>query len=132
MPDQTVDLARMVDMLKRTPVDKFFRSMSVRLNGPKAEGVDRSVQINFSDLGQSYLLKVKNAVMHYGPADASTKADASLTLTHELFVRMLVGDLGLRETLTSDALSVDGSVMDLVRFFALFDNPDGVFSIVTP
>jgi len=38
----------------------------------------------------------------------------------------------LRETLTSDDLSVDGSVVDLVRFFALFDTPDGLFNIVTP
>jgi hypothetical protein len=29
-------------------------------------------------------------------------------------------------------LSLDGSVVDLVRFFSLFDAPDGLFNIVTP
>ena len=65
-------------------------------------------------------------------SSASAAADATLTLSHGLFVRMLTGDVGLRETLTSDDLSLDGSVVDLVRFFSLFDTPDGLFNIVTP
>jgi len=131
-PEQVVDMAKLVDMLKRTPVDLFFQSMSVRLSGPKAEGVERSVAINFSDLDKSYLLKVKNSVMHYAQTNSPVTADATLTLSHGLFVRMLTGDVGLRETLTSDDLNVDGSVVDLVRFFSLFDAPDGLFNIVTP
>jgi alkyl sulfatase BDS1-like metallo-beta-lactamase superfamily hydrolase len=131
-PDQGLDMALLVDMLKRTPVDLFFQSMSVRLNGPKADGVERSVAINFSDLDKSYLLEVKNSVMHYTRISVPVTADATLTLSHGLFVRMLTGDVGLRETLTSDDLDVDGSVVDLVRFFSLFDAPDGLFNIVTP
>ena len=131
-PDQVVEMSALVDMLERTPVDKFFQSMSVRLNGPKAEGVERSVAINFSDLDKSYLLQVNNSVMHYAQSDASVTADATLTLSHGLFVRMLTGDVGLRETLMSDDLSLDGSVVELVRFFSLFDAPDGLFNIVTP
>jgi alkyl sulfatase BDS1-like metallo-beta-lactamase superfamily hydrolase len=131
-PDQAIDMALLVDMLKRTPVDLFFQSMSVRLNGPKADGVERSVAINFSDLGTSYLLQIKNSVMHYTQTSAPVTTDATLTLSHGLFVRMLTGDVGLRETLTSDDLDVDGSVVDLLRFFSLFDAPDGLFNIVTP
>ena len=132
VPDQVVDMALLVDMLKRTPVEKFIQSLTVRLNGPKAKGVDMSVAIRFSDLDKSYLMTVKNSVMHYAGINAPVDANASLTLSHELFVRMLTGDVGLRETLTSDDLSVDGSAIDLVRFFTLFDTPDGLFNIVTP
>jgi linear primary-alkylsulfatase len=53
-------------------------------------------------------------------------------LSRELFLRMLTGNVGLRETLTSDDLSVDGSLVDLVRFFTLFVSSDGLFNIVTP
>jgi len=127
-----VDMSGLVELLQRTPVDKFFQSMSVRLNGPKAEGVERTVAIHFSDLEESYLLQVGNSVMHYKRTAAPAPADATLTLSRGLFVRMLTGDVGLRETLTSDELSVDGSVVDLVSFFRLFDTPDGLFNIVTP
>jgi linear primary-alkylsulfatase len=132
IPDQVVDMALMVDVLKRTPVDKFFQSMSVRLDQDKASGVDMVVAISFSDLGKSYRLSVNNSVMHYRETDASDPANASLVLSHDLFVRMLTGTVGLRETLTSDELSVDGSVIDLVRFFTLFGPADGLFTIVTP
>ena len=127
-----VDMALMTDVLQRTPVDKFFQSMSVRLDSEKANDVDMAVAIQFSDLDETYLLSVKNSVMHYRLADSIEGADASLLLTHSFFIRMLTGDVGLREGLTSDELSVDGSKVDLVRFFSLFGAPDGLFNIVTP
>ena len=132
VPSEMVDIATMGEVLRRTPVDKFFQSLSVRLDAEKAEGVDMSVAVTFTDLQQSYLLSVKNSVMHHRETSAPVAANASLLLTRELFVRMLTRDAGLRETLTSDELEVEGSVLDLVRFFRLFSNPDGLFNIVTP
>jgi alkyl sulfatase BDS1-like metallo-beta-lactamase superfamily hydrolase len=131
-PEEMVDLATMTDVLMRTPVDKFFQSMSVRLDAEKAAGMDMAVAITFSDLDRSYLLSVKNAVMHHRETSPPVEANASLLITRELFVRMLTGNAGLRETLTSDELEVEGSVLDLVRFFTLFSRPDGLFNIVTP
>jgi alkyl sulfatase BDS1-like metallo-beta-lactamase superfamily hydrolase len=132
LPVEMVDMALMTDVLERTPVDKFFQSMSVRLDSEKASDVDMSVAIQFSDLNETYLLSVKNSVMHYRLTDSIEGANASLVLTHGFFIRMLTGDVGLREGLTSDELSVDGSKVDLVRFFSLFGSPDGLFNIVTP
>jgi alkyl sulfatase BDS1-like metallo-beta-lactamase superfamily hydrolase len=132
VPDQMVDMATMTDVLKRTPVDKFFQSMSVRLDAEKAKGVEMAVAINLIDLDQTYLLSVKNSVMRHRQAQQPVESNASLQLTRDLFVRMLTGDVDLRETLTSDDLEVDGSVLDLVRFFGLFESPDGLFNIVTP
>jgi alkyl sulfatase BDS1-like metallo-beta-lactamase superfamily hydrolase len=132
VPSEMVDIATMSEVLRRTPVDKFFQSLSVRLDAEKAEGVDMAVAVTFTDLQQSYLLSVRNSVMHHRETAAPAAANASLLLTRELFVRMLTGDVGLRETLTSDELEVEGSVLDLLRFFTLFSNPDGLFNIVTP
>jgi len=132
LPTKMVDMALMTDVLERTPVDKFFQSMSVRLDSEKASDVDMSVAIQFSDLNETYLLSVKNSVMHYRLTDSIEGANASLVLTHGFFIRMLTGDVGLREGLTSDELSVDGSKVDLVRFFSLFGSSDGLFNIVTP
>ena len=41
-------------------------------------------------------------------------------------------EAGIRDTLLGDELTVDGSRLDLVRFFSLFDKPDGRFGIVVP
>jgi alkyl sulfatase BDS1-like metallo-beta-lactamase superfamily hydrolase len=100
VPDQMVDMATMTDVLKRTPMDKFFQSMSVRLDAEKAKGVEMAVAINLIDLDQTYLLSVKNSVMRHRQAQQPVESNASLQLTRDLFVRMLTGDVDLRETLT--------------------------------
>jgi len=131
-PDQGIDIAIMEDVLRETPIPQFFNSMAVRLNGPDAEDVVLSVNIIFTDLGQSYLLDIENAVLHHRPSEQGVEADATLRLTHDLFVQILIGKASLKETLLSDDLEVGGSTLDLVRFFSLLDKPTGTFNIVTP
>ena len=131
-PEQGLNVAAAVDVIRRTPVRLFFDSMAARLNGPDAEGVGLRVKIEFTDLNESYLLEIENAVLHHQPAQPDMEADATLKLTHELFVQMLIGQAGLRDTLFSDELEVDGSALDLLKFFSLIDKPAGRFNIVTP
>jgi len=106
--------------------------MAARLNGPDAEGVGLRIKIEFTDLDESYLLEIENAVLHHQPAQPDMEADATLKLTHELFVQMPIGQAGLRDTLFSDELEVEGSALDLLKFFSLIDKPAGKFNIVTP
>ena len=44
---------------------------------------------------------------------------------------MMVGTAGVKDTLLSDDLKIDGSKIDLVRFFSLIDKAPGTFQIVT-
>jgi alkyl sulfatase BDS1-like metallo-beta-lactamase superfamily hydrolase len=131
-PDQGLNVAAMEDVLRQTPVRRFFDSMAARLNGPDAEDVELRVNFVFTDLGESYLLDISNAVLHHWPSTPDTQADASLNLTHEMFIRMLTGKAGVKDLLLSDELDLEGSKLDLVKFFSLFDNPEGRFDIVTP
>jgi alkyl sulfatase BDS1-like metallo-beta-lactamase superfamily hydrolase len=131
-PDEGIDIALMEDVLRQTPVRRFFDSMAARLNGPDAEGVELRVNFVFTDLDESYLLDISNAVLHHWPSDPDTQADASLNLTHEMFIRMLIGKAGVKDLLLSDELDLEGSKLDLVKFFSLFDKPEGRFDIVTP
>jgi len=131
-PEQGLNVALMKDVLRQTPVRRFFDSMAVRLNGPKAEGVELSVNFVFTDLGESYLLDVGNAVLHHRPSDPAAPADATLKLTHEVFLSMLTGQAGLKDLLLSDDIELEGSTLDLLQFFSLLDKPDGRFDIVTP
>jgi alkyl sulfatase BDS1-like metallo-beta-lactamase superfamily hydrolase len=131
-PDEGLNIAAMEDVLRRTPVRRFFDSMAARLNGPDAEGVELRVNFVFTDLGESYLLDISNAVLHHWPSTPDTEASATLMLTHGLFIQMLTGKAGLKDMLLSDELELEGSKLDLVKFFSLFDKPQGRFNIVTP
>ena len=54
---------------------------------------------------------------------ADAEADATLRLTHPMFVRLLTGQAGLKELLLSDEVKLEGSKLDLAKFFSLFDKP---------
>ena len=77
-------------------------------------------------------MNIENLVLHHRVSVPEMTADATLKLNHKLFIRMLIGQVGLKETLFSDDLEVDGSTLDLLKFFSLFDKPKGTFNIVTP
>ena len=129
---QGVQIQLAKGLLQKTPVLEFFKSMAMRLNGPKAQGQDMSVKVVFSDTGETVLLRLENAVLHYKLAKEEDTADVTLRVSHRLFLSMVLKEVGIKDTLFSDQLSVEGSVLDLVQFFLLFDEPNAGFNIVTP
>jgi alkyl sulfatase BDS1-like metallo-beta-lactamase superfamily hydrolase len=106
--------------------------MAVRLDGPAAAGKAMVLNIVFTDIGEGYVLTLKNAVLRHKASPPDPAADVTLNITHDLFVRMLTGRAGLKETLFSDQLDVSGSRTDLLAFLMLLDRPEGDFNIVTP
>lgn len=74
---------------------------------------------------------IENAVLHHRAAPAASDANATLTLTKPIFVKMMAGTAGAKDTLLSDDLKVEGSKIALVRFFSLIDKAPGNFAVVT-
>jgi len=130
-PKKGVDRSFLIDMLMETPLERFFEAMAAGLDGPAAEGKDLKVNLVLTDLKESYVLWIENAVLHFRKAAPTADANATLTLTKPIFIKMMAGTAGLKDTLLSDDLKVDGSKIDLARFFMLIDKAPGTFAIVT-
>jgi alkyl sulfatase BDS1-like metallo-beta-lactamase superfamily hydrolase len=130
-PTQGVDRSNLVDMLTQTPIERFLEAMAANLNGPAAEGKNLKINLVFSDKKASYVLWIENAVLHFKKSAPAPDAQATLTLTHPLFVKMMTGTAGVNDTLLSDDLQIGGSKIDLVRFLSLLDKAPGNFAIVT-
>jgi len=131
-PEKGVDVAMMKRVFRETPVENFFISMATRLVGPEAYDEDYKINITFTDLDETYFLWIENAVLHFKKQAPSVEADATLNVTHELFLKMAIGEAGIKDTLFSDSLQIEGSKLDLVNFFRLFDKPKGIFNIIEP
>ncbi|MBW1891919.1 MAG: MBL fold metallo-hydrolase [Deltaproteobacteria bacterium] len=131
-PEKGLDISKAMELLEQTPISNFLDSMAVRLNGPKADGKNLMINLVFTDLGQSYVLHVENAVLHHKMAPPDAQANATLNITHGMFLRMVMNTAGIKEFLFSDDITIKGSKIDLIRFFALLDRPAGKFNIVTP
>jgi alkyl sulfatase BDS1-like metallo-beta-lactamase superfamily hydrolase len=131
-PDAGIELATMLDMLRHAPLDRFLIGMAARLDPEKAAGEEMLVNLVFTDVGASYVLELKNSVLRHYARDPNPDANVTLKITKGLFLQMMAGTAGLRETLFGDDLEIEGSKLDLVSFFRLLDKPDGTFNIVTP
>ena len=130
-PAKGASKAMLMEMLLQTPIERFLEAMAAGLNGPSAEGKDLKVNLVLTDLKETYVLWIENSVLHFKAAPAEADANATLTLTKEIFVKMIAGTAGVKDTLLSEDLKVGGSKIDLVRFFGLIDKAPGTFAIVT-
>jgi alkyl sulfatase BDS1-like metallo-beta-lactamase superfamily hydrolase len=130
-PRRGVDRASAIELLAQTPVERFLEAMAASLDGEAA--ADKALKINlvFSDTRESYVLWIENAVLHHRAAKPAADANATLTLTRPVFVKMIAGTAGAKDTLLNDDVKVQGSRIDLVRFFSLMDKAPGTFAIVT-
>ena len=130
-PTRGVDRASFMDVLAHTPVERFLDAMAASLDGPAAEDVSLKINLVLSDTRQSYVLWIENAVLHHKAAAPAPDANATLTLTKHLFLKMIAGSAGVKDMLMSDELSVSGSRIDLARFFGLLQKPEANFAVVT-
>ncbi|MFZ4479553.1 MAG: alkyl/aryl-sulfatase [Rhodoferax sp.] len=130
-PTKSLDRAGVIDLLDQTPIERFLEAMAAGLDGPAAEGKDIKVNLVLSDTHESFVLWIENAVLHFKKAAPEADANATLTLTKGIFIKMMAGTAGVKDTLLGDELKVSGSRVDLLRFFALIDKAPGNFAIVT-
>jgi alkyl sulfatase BDS1-like metallo-beta-lactamase superfamily hydrolase len=127
-----IELINMIDILSNTPIEKFFETLAVRLKGDDADGVDLTIKLEFTDLYKKYTLRVNNSVLHQATKIEGETANASLKLTHPLFIKILTGQVNAKDLLLSDDLVIEGSRLDLLHFLSLFEQPTADFNIVTP
>lgn len=126
------NIAQAADLLMAMPLEQFFKTMAVMLNGPDAEGRDYTFNVEFTDRNETHVLNVKNAVLHHRMGEPATNASASILITHQLFIKIITGQAGIRDTIFSDDVAIQGSKLDLLSFFSLLEKPDDNFNIVTP
>ncbi len=125
-------LAAAGDILQNVPLDLFFTAMATRLDGPAADGKNMTINLVFKDVGQSFVLRLENAVLHHKQAPPDPQADTTVTLTRDVWLKLVTKKLGIKDLVFSGDFSIEGSRLKLVSFFSLLDTPGGNFPIVTP
>ncbi|MEM7276815.1 MAG: alkyl sulfatase dimerization domain-containing protein [Pseudomonadota bacterium] len=131
-PKSGPNIADSIDILVRLPVARLFETMSVRLNPDAANGKTYRINFVFTDIDTRLAVVVHNSVMHSYENRQLPEPDATMNVTHAMFLKLLGGQVGITRALLGDELSIEGSKLALGGFFKLFDKPNGVFPIVTP
>ncbi|WP_290905631.1 alkyl sulfatase dimerization domain-containing protein [Aquabacterium sp.] len=130
-PTQAPSRVAFAELLQHTPIERFLEAMAASLNAEKVGDARLTINLVFSDLKESHVLRVANGVLRHDTAPPAADADATLTVTHPFFVRMVTGQVGGLGLLTSSDTKIDGSRLALGRFFGWLDKPAGTFPIVS-
>jgi alkyl sulfatase BDS1-like metallo-beta-lactamase superfamily hydrolase len=118
--------------LQGLPLENLFQALAVRLNGPKAEGRDLRLNLIFTDLGQGYLLIIKNSVLHAFQNKQDPEPTARMTLSSLDFKFLMGGLTTAAELIAAERLKPEGDLNGLLEFAALLDQFNPFFPIVTP
>ncbi|MBT7563247.1 MAG: MBL fold metallo-hydrolase, partial [Porticoccaceae bacterium] len=118
--------------LQEVPLLQFMKALSVQLDAGKAEGESLKLNVLFTERKQNFVLTIRNSVMYYREAPVDDTADVSINTTQKMFIAILLGQVGIKEMVGSDQLSVDGSMLKLLKFFSLLGESNEDFQIVFP
>jgi alkyl sulfatase BDS1-like metallo-beta-lactamase superfamily hydrolase len=114
------------------PTGLFFDALAVRLIGPDADGVETVLNFVFTDIGETHVVELENAVLHHHEGEARDDADATLRIKRTDWNRIVAGEVEMPELVMSGEVDVDGNPLKLIGFFALLDRFDPSYEIVRP
>ena len=118
--------------LPRLPGAMLLDSLSVRLNGPKVGAARLALHIRFSDLDETYLLEVENAVLRHHQ-DRTAPGAPIATLGRPTLVGLVTGAKTIEAALADGSLSVEGEAAVLsTTFLGWLDRFDFWFEIIEP
>ncbi len=120
------------DTIKAMTLDMYFDFLGIRLNGPKAEGKKLTLNWNFTDTGDQYVLELENSVLVYTKGKQAPDADATLNLTRAVLDAVALQQTAFPRELAAGTVSITGNPAAFGQLMGLMDTFDRVFAIVTP
>ncbi len=127
-----IDPVGALDVASSMPTSLFFDALAVRLDGPAAEGESMVLNFEFTDIGESHVVVVENAVLHHYQEPARDGADATLRLSRAAWNSLATRSAKIQDLVLAGEIGLDGNPLTLARFFGLLDQPEPTFEIVRP
>jgi len=120
------------DVVASLSVSQLLDAMAIRLDGPRAWGVELRIDWRISEPDEEHALTVRNGVLHHRSGRHEPAADAILRLDREALDSLLLKTADLAALAASGRLRVEGDGEKLSELLGLLDEPDPGFPIVTP
>jgi alkyl sulfatase BDS1-like metallo-beta-lactamase superfamily hydrolase len=120
------------DTVAAMPLELFFDYLSIRLNGPKAEGKTIRLNLDLPDTKDKYLLVVQYGVLQYHKDQQADDADASLTMDRSTLNEIIGGKLTVDGGVVDGKIKIDGSPDKFEEFVELLDSFDPWYQVVMP
>jgi alkyl sulfatase BDS1-like metallo-beta-lactamase superfamily hydrolase len=120
------------DIVAGMSSDMLFDYLAIGLDGQKAADVDMTIELEFTDRDEHWLLEIKNGVLRYHDTRRVDEPTIALRLPRSDFVGILTGTASVPKLLGKDDVDLDGGLLALARFGRLFERFSPTFEIIEP
>jgi len=120
------------DTVAAMPLELFFDYLSIRLDGPKAEGKTIKLNLDLPDTRDKYLLVVQYGVLQYHKDQQAKDTDASLTMSRDTLNEIIEGKLKVEQGVTKGTIKMKGDAKKFEEFVSLLDTFDPWYQVVLP
>jgi len=117
--------------LEAMTIDQLMDATAVRLKAEDVGGVDVTVNLRFTDVGEDWRVAISNRAMHT-MAGHVADADATVELDRSVLIEISSAELTVGGAIEAGRVVVDG---DAAAFTAIFDHLDvfmSMFPIIEP
>ena len=119
------------DTIRAMSPAMLFDYLAVRLNPEKSAGRNFTINVEFTDIKRKHTLMLKNSVLNH-TANPHKRFDVALTMTMATMNRIQLKELSLEEALDNGEIKIIGNKKLVTDFFAMLDDFDFWFNVVTP
>jgi len=108
------------EVVQGFPIDSIMHSMPAKLKAEDCLDLQLRVGFEFTDINQHYTVTVRRGVAEV-VAQALDNTQARISVSSELWKRIVTQQSSPVASVASGALSIDGSISDLLSFLSLFE-----------
>ena len=119
-------------LLLAMTVEQVFDSLAVRMKSEELGGVSVSVNWDFTDTKEQWILGISNRTLYYTPSRHSDSAAASVRLARTTLIDVVTQSTTFPEQIEAGNITITGDAAALLEIFGHIDVFNMSFAIVEP
>ncbi|MEW9673566.1 alkyl/aryl-sulfatase [Ammoniphilus sp. 3BR4] len=119
-------------VFSKVTVDDFLKLLAVKLNGPKADGKQMTINVTLTDTNENFVIYLENSVLSHKVNKLAVNPDISLHADKSTFYGMGNGRLTPEQAMAAKKLEISGDPDQWNEFLSLLDSFNPLVNIVTP
>ncbi|QRY77942.1 MBL fold metallo-hydrolase [Pseudomonas sp. PDNC002] len=124
--------ATKADVVRSMDPSQFFDFMAIRLDSDKAQGHDMVMNWEFTDLGKSYAVTIRNGVLTHRDNETNPDANVTIRLAKATLDQISLRQLDFPTAIKQGAIKLEGDSKILGGLLGMIDSFPPQFNIVTP
>ncbi|GKU79385.1 alkyl/aryl-sulfatase [Paenibacillus sp. L3-i20] len=119
-------------LVEHMPITDFLTLLTIRVNGPKAEGIQMTMNVTITNENEQFVMHLENSVLFNKADRQDNQPNVTLVVDRDTFYAIMLGSQSIDEAIASGKLEMTGEQHKVNEFISLLDQFEPLPNIVTP